>query len=58
MTPHHHLFKADAIICESKIEINNFLYCYFTSFQEAMLLCLVTEFVSDRISEVLVGQFQ
>lgn len=49
MTPHHHLFKAEAIILESKIEINNFLYCYFTSCQEVVLQCPVTEFVHDSI---------
>lgn len=49
MTRHHHLFKDDAITPKSKIEINNFLLCYFTSCQEAMLLCPVTEFVQGRI---------
>lgn len=45
--PHHNLFTADAIIFESKLVINNFLYCYFTSCQEAVPLYLIGEFVYD-----------
>lgn len=57
MIPHHNLFTAEAVIFESKLVINNFLYCYFTSCQEAVPLCLISEFVHDWIWEVLFEQF-